>query len=431
MASDLPAQSAWIKYGDGDRLSPLRQLLKAMGSPDQKMSMIHLAGTNGKGSTATMIATLLASHNKRVGLFTSPHLLSERESIQMNQQLISTADFQRYAKRVQTLAQEVLPKDSQLSQFEWVFLTAMSYFADQTCDYVVLECGVGGELDATNAITQSDYAIFTKIGLDHLNLLGDTLEEIVWTKSGIMRPNQTVIVAPNQKTAVLPLLKKRAESLGVTEICHTKAPMVSETSEGTYLLYLEDNQPPIPLQVGLRGHFQTENITTVFLWYQHWLKQEQLSFDPTHLHDALAAVHLPGRFERVVDHPSVILDAAHNVDAMTEVIETIQQQIKGQRLAIICGFLKDKDVKQMVADLCQLDAKFIVTTPDFPERAMMASDLAQVFAQHNCMATICPDPLDALAEAKRQNPEMIFVLGSFHVVKAVRGVYHDTTTGCD
>ena len=422
--SDLSEQIPAMLYGQGDRLAPLRQVLQALGNPDQKVKIIHLAGTNGKGSTSTMIAQLLRSHGMRVGLFTSPHLYSERESVQVDGQLIDASTFQALLNKISQVESGLnLPDEQRLSQFELTFVVALCYFAQEACDWVVLECGLGGELDATNAIGRSEYSIFTKIGLDHVNLLGDTIEEIAQTKAGIMRPNQTVIIAPNQQPEVVKALIERANDFGNSWIYLEKS--LARLQEGmTYQVALPDVKP-FTMQLGLRGNFQAENLTTAMLFYKAWLTAQGHALDPDHLKTVLKDISLPGRYERVSSEPTIILDACHNLDAVAATVETLQREFKGQRLHVICGFLKDKDVTAMVHLLHQLDADFILTQPDFPERTLPVDELAKIFKAEGIEAPTFTDPREAVTYAINQQLDPIIILGSFHLIKCVRGMWRD------
>ena len=422
--SDLSEQIPAMLYGQGDRLAPLRQVIQALGNPDQKVKIIHLAGTNGKGSTSTMIAQLLRSHGMRVGLFTSPHLYSERESVQVDGQLIDASTFQVLLNKISQVESGLnLPDEQRLSQFELTFVVALCYFAQEACDWVVLECGLGGELDATNAIGRSEYSIFTKIGLDHVNLLGDTIEEIAQTKAGIMRPNQTVIIAPNQQPEVVKALIERADEFDNSWIYLEKP--LAKLQEGTTYQVALPNVEPFKMQLGLRGNFQAENLTTAMLFYQAWLTAQGYVLDPDHLKTVLKEISLPGRYERVSSEPTIILDACHNLDAVAATVETLQREFKGQRLHVICGFLKDKDVTAMVHLLHQLDADFILTQPDFPERTLPVDELAKIFKAEGIEAPTFTDPREAVTYAINQQIDPIIILGSFHLIKCVRGMWRD------
>lgn len=419
MASDFSNKTPDMLYGQGDRLALLRRLLNRLGNPDQAYRIIHIAGTNGKGSTANMIACILAEYDLRVGLFTSPHLFSECESIQVNQKMIDKTAFNRLLDQVyQAAILEGLNPEVDLSQFELSFLVATLYYAHLACDWVVFECGMGGALDATNAIASSDYAVFTKIGLDHLNILGHNLSEITRTKSGIMRPNQTVIVAPNQKQEAIDILREKSEQLACHWIYSPK-PLAEIQPDRRYLVRLADDCT-LQVSLGLKGQYQVENLTTACLWYQAWLQEEGLLVDEKRVNHALRDLSLPGRYERVSQSPLIILDACHNMDAMEATIDTLKQEFKNQKIYIICGFLKDKDVNSMVKVLKELKADFILTQPDFPGRTLEVEDLAVIFDKESVSTLQFKNPLEAVNYALNAKLQPLIILGSFHLIKCVR-----------
>ncbi|MGF3213568.1 bifunctional folylpolyglutamate synthase/dihydrofolate synthase [Facklamia sp. P12945] len=417
LTDDLPT----ILYGEGDRLSVLKAMLKQLGQPDQTVKIIHIAGTNGKGSTANMISHLLLAHGYRTGLFTSPHLYSECESIKVNDQMISQSDFSCIMAEVHRAA-IVLGLDPQkdLSQFETTFLIGILYYAHLACDYLVLECGVGGGLDATNAISHSEYAIFTKIGMDHLNLLGDSLQAIVETKAGIIRSNQQVIVAPNQKNGVVERLKQISSEQKSSFHDSSDQKIVYKRP---HYFQVELNQKSFELYLPLLGTFQNENLKTVFKWYQVWLESEQPSPIETDMTKAFKDLRMVGRFEKVQSTPDIILDAAHNLDAIQELISSIQSLYAGQKLSILCGFLKDKDVPAILDELLKLTADFYVTQPDFPDRAMDTKELAKLFEQKGSSVISYPDSRAGLKQLMEDQDDPIIVVGSFHLIKKVRDLF--------
>lgn len=415
LTQDLPA----ILYGQGDRLSVLKAMLVKLGQPDQAFKIIHVAGTNGKGSTSTMISRILSAYQFRTGLFTSPHLVTERESIQLNSEMISLSDFQQCLYQVHQAAYLLgLDPQHHLSQFETVFLVAMVYFANCGCDYCVLECGVGGALDATNAINHSDYAIFTKIGLDHLNLLGESLEEIVATKSGIIRPHQVVVVAPHQKAGVLETLCQKAHQEGACCLSSHSTP-VKWLGKDQYRIHLLEQE--FEIRLPLIGTFQGENLQTVMTWLEKWVEQEGMKLDPDRINNAFDQLKMPGRFEKISDQPPIYLDAAHNVDAIQELIASIQTLFPNQPINILCGFLEDKDVSSIIDLLGQLPAQFYLTTPDFPERALPAEALWEMFKEKGIPAQLVSSPQAGMAVLRQDLKRPGMVIGSFHLIKCVRG----------
>ncbi|MBG9979785.1 bifunctional folylpolyglutamate synthase/dihydrofolate synthase [Facklamia sp. DSM 111018] len=419
MASDLSANVPNILYGEGDRITLLKRLLKELGQPDQAFKIIHIAGTNGKGSTSTMISALLKLHYDRIGLFTSPHLYTERESIVVNHEMIASTTFYSCLEQVYQAALTMgLQPEEDLSQFETTFLVAMVYFANRVCDYVVIECGLGGALDATNAIGDSEYAIVTKIGLDHLNLLGDNLEAIAHTKAGIIRPQRTVVLAPFQREGVETIIRNKTESQASTFI-RVEEDFIMKDESGTY--YINDPAyKDFSIQLGLKGTYQQENLATVMAWYLTWLKQNNRTFQITNINKALENLSLPGRFEWIQNDPAIILDAAHNVDAIEEFITSLKEEFGQQKVTLICGFLKDKDVPRIVERLVTLNADFILTQVDHPDRYMPIEQLQALFEAYAVPFQTHVEPREALEQSLKDQQTPLLIVGSFYLIKVVR-----------
>lgn len=419
MTSDLSANVPNILYGEGDRISILQRLLEHLGQPDQTFKIIHIAGTNGKGSTSTMISSLLSLHYDRVGLFTSPHLYTEKESIVVNQKMIESTDFQSCLEQVYQTALNIgLQPEEDLSQFETTFLVAMVYFAELGCDYVVIECGLGGALDATNAICDSEYSIVTKIGLDHLNLLGNTIEEIAQTKAGIIRPYQWVVLAPFQKEGVEAIIREQTASQASTFI-RVEEDFIIRNKSGSYVINDPDYKD-FPIQLGLKGTYQQENLATVMAWYLTWLKQNNLTFQITKINKILGELSLPGRFEWVQKDPPIILDAAHNVDAIEQFITSLKEAFGQQKVTILCGFLRDKEVPKLVERLVALNAEFVLTQVDHPDRYMSIEHLQALFETYTVPIQIFVDPHEALNQCLNDQQNPLLIVGSFYLIKSIR-----------
>ncbi|ALB29371.1 bifunctional folylpolyglutamate synthase/dihydrofolate synthase [Companilactobacillus heilongjiangensis] len=409
-------------YDKGDRISLLKNILNLLGNPDQQYKIIHVCGTNGKGSTSTMIATLLSASKYKTGLFTSPHIESINERIKIDGKNINTSTFKNYEKKIiQCLQKLNITED--ISYFEMLFLIGVLYFAEQECSYVVLECGLGGELDATNAITKSEFTIFTKIGMDHMNVLGSTLEEIIDTKIKIIRKNSVVIIAPNQQK--LSILK-------IQEECNLKkARVLNSETKIKYLNFcdgkvtFQGNDEKKAFLFPLNVNYQKENLRTVLTWYQNFCNQNNLKFDSNFLNIAFQNLSIKGRFEIVKKSPLVIVDVAHNVDGIQMFEEYVNDKYIDFKKTIIVGFLKDKDVSGCCRILSKIEAKFILTEPINKVRTMHTAELATIFDKSSLIPQYktTSDPVEAIDIAMANNigdKQVIFVIGSFYLVNKVR-----------
>lgn len=417
--SDFKATTPAMLYGEGDRLAILRQILQAM--EVKSIPTIHLAGTNGKGSTATMISLLLGIHFDRIGLFTSPHFYTERESIQVDGQMISEIDFQEaYHYLEGVISQLGYQIDREVSQFELTFLMAMYYFAKKDCQFLVLECGLGGSLDATNAIASSDYAVFTKIGLDHMGILGNTLEVIASTKAGIMRPAKRMVMADHQRPVVVDCLKKIAQDQAVTVIEASQTQRQAE--DHTTHAFIMPSGREWRLQLQFQAPYQWENLTTALTLFDDLVTQKALSVTEDQIQEALEGFSIWGRMEQVQEQPAIYLDAAHNPDAMEVFIQSlraIQAQRQAQKVAIVCGFLKDKDVANMVDQLSEVEADFYLTEVEHPDRYLPLHELEELFKAKDIAYQAFQRPIEALEDAVNSH-DLIFVVGSFYLLQPIR-----------
>lgn len=387
-------------YDQQDRIPFLKQVIAKLGNPDEKFKIIHVAGTNGKGSTATMISKILSAHGYKVGLFTSPHIVSERECISINGQQITASEITENILKIKKVIANDLGLDifKNISQFEVLLVISLLFFDKENVDYAILECGLGGETDATNAITTSQYEIFTHIALDHINELGNSLEKITLNKAGIIRENSCVIVAPHQKDVVKKIL-------------------VNQTQKHGSKIYFATNIPSRK-EIYFSANYQYDNFATVLKFFEVF-NDEKIS--PQECVRIINNFQLNGRFETLSQSPYVILDCAHNPDGITQFVETVTQRFKNKNKIIITGFLKDKNPHKCIDILASMDAHFIVTTPE-NGRKCDANDLFKYITKMNYASfELQPQPLQAYQTAISQWTEdtVIFIVGSFYLARPI------------
>lgn len=387
-------------YDQHDRIPFLRQVIAKLGNPDQNFRIIHVAGTNGKGSTSTMISKVLSARGYKVGLFTSPHIINERECISINGRQITSSEIEKNITKIARIINQDLKLDilENISQFEILFIVSLLFFNKENVDYAILECGLGGKTDATNAITSSEYEVFTHIALDHINELGNTLEKITLNKSGIIRRKSDVIVAPHQKEVVKKILTKQAKKNDAKIYFTTKIPS--------------------PKEVYFSADYQYDNFATVLKFFEIFddgkISQKKCTEIVNHF-------QLNGRFETLSQSPYVILDCAHNPDGIKRFVETVTQRFKNKNKIIITGFLKDKNPQKCIDILASLDAHFIVTTPE-NGRKCDADDLFKYITKMNYASfELQSQPFHAYQTAISQWTEdtVIFIVGSFYLARPI------------
>lgn len=407
-----------MRGGDNDRVGMFKRVLAKLHHPDQQFRIIHVAGTNGKGSTGTMIAQCLHQAGQKVGHFSSPAMVDQREQIQIDGCLIEKSAFAAtYEKIVQQLPDDLNADD--LTVFEWWTLIMLQYFADQKVDWAVIECGLGGQNDATNAIEAPKLAVITHIALDHTRILGPTIKDIAQAKAGIIKPGTgVVILAPNQDQAARAQIIKRAQACQVSVLDSEKTIQLTVLDQSWAGTQLQLKLPGAELecQFNMLGTFQLDNLKTA-LTAVDWLNQTELEITPERIAAVLANIVIPGRLQKIGTQPLSFLDGAHNPDAAVRLIQTLDQLGHPQKLVLVLGFLKDKNVAQMVQTYQKLNAQIILATPDQPKRAMAAKDLQQYLPNALVIADAWTAYQKAVALAGADG--MVLVTGSFYLIKEI------------
>lgn len=414
-------------YGSDQRIVLLQQLLEQLGNPDQQLCVIHVSGTNGKGSISYMIASILQASGYQVGLFSSPYLLDPCEQVQINQQLMPTDAVPQYEQRVAAALAALDDPSAVVSPFEKWFLMALSYFADHQVQYAVLECGIGGELDATNAIFTAAYTVFARIGIDHQDMLGHSLAEIATTKSRIIRPNSVVVSVPGQPDIVRHILTAEAGSQQAHFVDGMWANIelvVPQVGYDTVVAKVFGQQ--VRFGFGLQGSHQYQNLRAVLVWYAQFCYHSGWAIRETLLDTALRALSLPGRMEHLPALGSVYLDVAHNQDSVAAFANQLAVRHIGQRKILVVGFLKDKEIEACVNLLKEVADYVVITEPDHDTRRLPAETCYQVWQQsgYPMEQLLCePNSAQAFATAldlRESEQDCVFVVGSFYLVAAVK-----------
>lgn len=445
-------------YGEKKRVKLLAKILDKMNNPANDVQVIHVSGTNGKGSTCYMINSILCEMGYKVGLFTSPQIRTIYELIKVNGIEIIELEFKECKNKLRQVLNELdLDLTNDLSYFEMVFLIAMIHFKNKDVNVLILECGLGGELDATNAVSKIDYTIFTKIGIDHKNILGNTIEEICQTKSKIIRKQSNVIIAPNQRDVVYEILEKEAKNkncdvfLAEKNIKIEKLVDIKENSQeidekGNFKFVnnlkfqdrvkaeiirncdFENNK--FSFRFGLKGEQQLENLATVLTWYFKFCDENILENTEEILDRALGTLQIIGRMEKVEKIKNVYLDVAHNEDSIEAFVDYVKKNFGNRKKIFVIGFLKDKEVEQCVNLLKMAGDNFILTEPNNEERKLDSKILKKYFEDkkiENPKNIIISEKniekafLKAL-ELRENEDECIFVVGSFYLLGEVKRV---------
>lgn len=401
-------------------LESMQELLKRLGNPQNEFQVIHVAGTNGKGATVTMIASILSSAGYRTGKYTSPAVFDTYEQYMVDQKMISPYDFAdcltQIAAAIDEMKQEHLPIPT---VFEVETALAFLYFARQQCELVVLETGMGGADDATNVVTTTLISVFTSIGLDHTKFLGQTLLDITTVKGGIIKPN-TVVICQHQDKTVMSLL----EHLSKEKNCNffTTDPdmciVEKQSAEGQQFCYRN-----LKLTIPLAGIYQQKNAMVAVDTVQALREQGYRILD-TDIQTGLCNIQWPGRFESLGKYPDFILDGAHNPNAMNQLLNCIKFYFTNKRLIYIMGVLADKDYTTAVHLLCPLAEEIYTVAPPNP-RALSAAALADCVRCINSHVTVCKDIPSAVKQAidAAGTDGVVIAFGSLSYLSDVKHFY--------
>ena len=387
-------------------LGRMQRAVDLLGNPEETYPIIHVTGTNGKGSTIAFMRELFVSHGKKVGTFTSPHIVSIHDRICINGEPISDDDFISLAEQVKTMEQRLLETHDQLSFFELLTLIALLYFKEQEVDLVLLEVGIGGLLDTTNVVT-GEIAIITSIGLDHQETLGDSLVAIAEQKAGIFKSGKSAVIANLAQEAQL-VCQRTATDLGVSLY---QADQDFSFRNGNFSSSLADFNHLI---LGLEGAYQEENAALALQAFLLFMAQRNEKVNQETVRAALQATKWAGRLEAVTEH--IYLDGAHNLPALERLVEFIQEKIQqGYQPQILFGALKRKDYSGMLTYLTEHlpDADLYVTSFDY-----QGSLEEQDFGDYTSIASY-RDFIDNF-ESSAGEQDLLFVTGSLYFISEVR-----------
>lgn len=387
-------------------LGRMQRAVDLLGNPEQTYPIIHVTGTNGKGSTIAFMRELFVAHGKTVGTFTSPHIVSIHDRICINGEPISDEDFIRLADQVKAMEQRLLETHDQLSFFELLTLIALLYFKEQKVDLVLLEVGIGGLLDTTNVVT-GEIAIITSIGLDHQETLGDSLTAIAEQKAGIFKPGKSAVITNLAPEAQL-VCQRTATDLGVSLYQANKD---FSFQNGNFSSSLADFNHLI---LGLEGAYQEENAALALQAFLLFMAQRDEKVDQEAIRAALRTTRWAGRLEAVTEH--IYLDGAHNLPALERLVEFIQEKIQqGYQPQILFGALKRKDYSGMLTYLTEHlpDVALYVTSFDY-----QGSLEEQDFGDYTSI-TSYRDFIDNF-ESFAGEQDLLFVTGSLYFISEVR-----------
>jgi len=391
-------------------LSRMTALMELLSNPQKKMKFVHIAGTNGKGSTAAMLASVLEEAGYKTGLYTSPVIHTFGERMQVNGKSATEAELIRIANHFQKYV-DIMPDAP--TEFEVITAMSLWFFYEKQCDIIVLEVGMGGRLDATNVIDTPEVAVITSIGLDHMAELGNTVDKIAGEKAGIIKANGVAVCHPQVESVAEVIRKKcKAQGTGVTFVDDSEIVATKQDLEGQTFEYGDLTS----LQIPFIGAHQLRN-AAVAIETAKALRRQGWSISDNALRKGLKKTLWPGRFEVMKRSPVFIVDSAHNPQGIQTTIDTLHALFPNKKFLFLFGVLADKDYKAMLDILIPYASGFITVTPNDP-RALPA----EMLNLRGCNVVQCESIAQGVKLAIEMSGEndIICALGSLSMVGQVR-----------
>lgn len=409
------------RFGSKPGLERIKALTERLGSPQNHLKFIHVAGTNGKGSTSAFIANILSCAGYSTGLYTSPYIERFNERIRLNGKEIADDELIEYVARIKKAIDSMVEEGLEHpTAFEIITAMAFLYYYEKRADVVVLEVGMGGRFDATNIIPDSLISVITKIAMDHTDVLGDTLSKIAFEKAGIIKQNSIVVTYPQEDSAL-----RTIES-----VCRQKnatilyaAPEEFENVELKPGLLCFRHPGYGEIKTSLVGIHQVNN-AAVALKTVEALKQSGFTIKNSDVVEGFRTSSWPGRFELLRKNPDFYIDGAHNPDGIRSFVETFKMIYPGRKASIIFGVMKDKEYETMVKELSVIAKRFIAVTPDYP-RALDAEILTKVMSKY-CKNVEYSHTIEEAVEktlSVATGDDVIAALGSLYYIGHVRTLF--------
>ena len=404
-----------LRFGSVLGLERISILLEKLGNPQKKLKFVHVAGTNGKGTTCTYISSILCESGYRTGLYTSPYVVDFRERFQINGEMITQEELIRQVEIVGPVADSISMDGEDITEFEFITALALNWYAEKNCDIVVLEVGLGGRFDATNVIDCPLAAVIASISLDHTAILGDTIEKIAFEKAGIVKNNCHVVMYPKQNEKALGVFenicKERGAYLLLTSVDALK---ILETNLfGTHFV-LDGEAYYIPFS-GIHQVYNAANAINAV----RVLQRKGLNISAAAVKSGLKKASIPARMEILSEKPLIIIDGGHNPGCGEALQKVIEENLKGKKITAIMGMMSDKDSHSYLKDVAPYFSKIITVTPDNP-RSMPAKELAEA-AKEFCKNTVAVKTnMEAVELALKD--DIIIICGSFYMAAELRPI---------
>ena len=413
-------------FGSSYGLERTFRLLELLGNPQNKIKLIHIAGTNGKGSTTAMISKILMGNNYKVGMYTSPFLEEFEERIQINRVNIPKEKLAYLMDELKIAVDKVIEEGyNHPTEFEIITCLMFLYFYKEKVDFGVIEVGLGGRLDSTNVITPI-LSIITSISYDHTNLLGNTLTEIAGEKAGIIKENVPVVIFPQEEEALKVIEKKCKEmnsTLHVIDEKNSELIGILQEEKPYQKVRIKTLENEYNIKLPLLGQHQILNLSLAIRGIEILSQKKEVNISKKILEKSLEDVTWNGRLEVMKKSPLVVIDGAHNIQGITKLKENIEKYFKYKNIYLILGILADKDVEEMIKVIVPMAKEVYAVTPN-SIRAELAEDLRDEVYKYNKNCIAFEEYEDALNKAleSADDEDIIVISGSLYMIGGMRRI---------
>ena len=413
------------RFGSNYGLERTFRLLELLGSPQEKIKLIHIAGTNGKGSTTAMVTKILRGFGYKVGMYTSPYLEEFEERIQINGEKIKKDTLVNLLGHVKNAIDKVIEEGYEHpTEFEIITALMFLHFYNEKVDYGVIEVGLGGRLDSTNVIIPK-VSVITSISLDHMNILGDSLKDIAKEKAGIIKDGIPVILYPQEKEVEEVILKIAEEKNSkVYLVKKENGKLIDINYEELYQnLQIKSYKNTYSINLPLLGEHQILNLGVALNTIEILCELENISIDINIMEKSLQDVKWIGRLEVLGKKPTILIDGAHNIDAIRALRKNVEKYFKYNKIYLLLGILADKQVQEMIEEITPIAEKVYALTPH-SERAELSEDLKKEIEKCNSNVVALENYEEALLLAIKEADEedLVLISGSLYMIGDMRKI---------
>ena len=407
-----------LKFGIRPGLNGMDALLHFLGNPHKDLKYVHVAGTNGKGSTSTAISNILTDAGYKVGLYTSPYVTDFLERVQFCGKPIEKAVFAKNVEKVKFAIEELEKQDVIITEFEALTASAFLCYKELQCDVVVLEVGLGGRLDATNVIETPLVNVITSLSIDHSAILGNTIEKIAFEKCGTIKENGNVICSFGQPEGAIKVIKKTVKEKNntLTIPCESDIKILKSNIFGTEFVYKNNTY-----FVKMAGEHQVKNMTCVIEACN--VLKKYFNLIEENIKSGISKTVLPARVEIISEKPLVILDGGHNEDGAKAFYDAVLPELKGKYVIVVAGMMADKSVEKSLKPLMKKADTFLAVTPKNP-RAMKCIQLAEIANKYSKEVIATENVKDAVKLANislnANSDAVLLVVGSLYLAGEIR-----------